>query len=243
MEIFSVTFLLIGLILFTAAFNQGLTGFGFALTSIPLISLVVGIKYAVPLGALAGFVVNILLSIQLRKSIDFKSLRFLYVGSFIGIPIGVFVLSKADPDLFQRILGIVILLFVIMSATNFIKPRTMNLKWGYLFGLFSGMLGGAFNTNGPPVLIYFYLTGKDKLEQKSAITGFFIVASVLIIFTHAVTGLSNSTIFLDAVKFLPFIISGYLLGTLLFKKVSSQMYSKLILFFLFVISVTLIIYG
>lgn len=243
MDIYSTTFLLIGTILFLASFNQGLTGFGFALTSIPLISLIVGIKYAVPLGAIAGFVVNVLLSVQLRKSIDFKSLRFLYVGSFIGIPIGVLLLSKADPELFQRILGIVILLFVVMSFTNFIKPISLNLKWGYIFGLFSGMLGGAFNTNGPPVLIYFYLTGKGKVEQKSAITGFFIVASILIITMHAITGLSSKAIFIDALKFLPFIVSGYFLGSSLFKKISSEFYSKIILGFLFVVALMLIIYG
>lgn len=241
MDIYSSTFLLIGLILFLASFNQGLTGFGFALTSIPLISLIAGIKYAVPIGALGGFVVNILLSVQLRKSIDFKSLRFLYAGSFVGIPIGVFLLSKADPELFQKFLGIVVLLFVIMSFTNFIKPKNLNENWGYLFGLFSGMLGGAFNTNGPPILIYFYLMGKGKTEQKSAITGFFLFASVFIIITHAIIGLSTKQIFFDALKFIPFIISGYFLGNSLFKKISSKIYSNLILGFLFVVSVILIL--
>ena len=100
--------LLIGLIIFLAAFTQGLTGFGFALTSLPLLSFVVGVKEAVPLAALCGFVVNIYLTYQLKAHIDFKEVKLLIVGSVIGIPLGVFFLSEADEHLILKIMLIVI---------------------------------------------------------------------------------------------------------------------------------------
>ncbi|MDZ7764518.1 MAG: sulfite exporter TauE/SafE family protein [Melioribacteraceae bacterium] len=165
--------ILIGLIIFLAAFNQGLTGFGFAITSIPLLSLIIDIKEAIPIAALCGMFLNVYLTIQLRKSIKFDDIKLLILGSAFGIPVGAYFLSTADPFIVEKILAAIILSFVLLNSTNFIKPSGIENKWGPLFGFASGILGGAFNTNGPPILIYLYLKDWNKYKQKATITGFF----------------------------------------------------------------------
>ena len=145
------------IIILFASFVQGFSGFGFALVSIPLLSILIDIKEAVPLAALCGFVINIFLVIELKNHIRLFELKNLLIGSVIGIPIGTYFLSEANPELIRILLGIIILLFVFLSLTRLIENNGINLRWGYLFGILSGLLGGAFNTNGPPVLIYFYL--------------------------------------------------------------------------------------
>ena len=112
------TFIITAIILFLAAFTQGFSGFGFALVSIPLLSLFVDIKYAIPLGALSGFVVNVYLAIELRKQIKFFELKNLLIGSVVGIPIGVYILSEFDLHLLKLILGILVLVFVILPQYN-----------------------------------------------------------------------------------------------------------------------------
>ena len=232
--------ILIGLIIFLASFNQGLTGFGFALTSLPLLSLVISVKEAVPLAAICGFVVNIYLTYQLKAHINFSDIKLLLIGSVVGIPIGVFFLSRADEHLILKILAGIILFFVLLNTTHFIKPFNIANKWGIVFGFISGILGGAFNTNGPPVLIYFYLKDWDKYKQKASITGFFIVTSVLIVTSHAVSGFTTTRILLHSLYTLPFLFAGLLLGSSLFPKVSSKLYRKIILLFLTVMSLILI---
>ena len=235
------TFIVIGLIFLFASFTQGFSGFGFQLLSIPLLLFFFDIKHAVPLGALLGLVVNIYLIIQLRESIKFNEIKSLIIGAVVGIPFGVWFLLTADSSVIKFFLGIILFIFVILSLTNFINPTGINRNWGYLFGLFSGMLGGALNTNGPPVLIYFYLKGWDKIKIKASITGLFIFSSILIVSQHAIIGLTTSAIFLDAIKFLPFVLVGQVTGSIIFKKVSSHFYNKFILFALFVISIFLIL--
>ncbi len=232
--------ILIGLIIFLAAFNQGLTGFGFALTSIPLLTLVVGVKEAVPLAALCGLVVNIYLTYRLKAHIDFSEIKLLILGSVMGIPLGVFILSTFDEQLILKILAGVILLFVLLNTTQFIKPFNIANKWGVVFGFISGILGGAFNTNGPPILIYFYLKDWDKFKQKASITGFFIVASILIVTSHAVSGFTTGRVLRHALFASPFLFAGIFLGSSLFPKVSSKLYRKIILIFLTTMSLILI---
>jgi uncharacterized membrane protein YfcA len=140
----------------------------------------------------------------------------------------------------MKILAAVILLFVLINAVPFIKPFKISNKWAILFGFFSGILGGAFNTNGPPVLIYFYLKDWDKFKQKASITGFFIVASILIVTSHAVSGFTTTTVLKHAGFAVPFLLAGILSGSSLFPKVSSKLYRKLILLFLTTMSLVLI---
>lgn len=234
-------FVLVTIVVFFASFTQGMTGFGFALISVPLISLLVNVKYAIPLAAICGLYVNVYLIFKLKNHIKYFELKELIIGAIVGIPIGSFLVIYTDPQILKTLLGIIVLLFVLLSVTKKVESRNINKSWAYLFGWLSGLLGGAFNTNGPPILIYFYLKGFDKFKQKASITGFFIFSSVIIVFTHIVTGLSDVDIWLDSVKLLPIVVTGIILGHFLFSKISTILYNKLILLGLLVVGVLLII--
>jgi len=234
------TFILIGLIILFASFTQGFSGFGFQLVALSLLSLLMDLKYAIPLCALFGLVINIYLIIHYKEHLDFRELKSLIIGSLIGIPAGVYFLAEADSGLIKTILGIVLILFVLMSFTNIVKASGINQSWGYLFGLMSGLLGGALNTNGPPVLIYFYLQNWDKFKIKASLTGFFLISTVFIITGHAVSGITTSSVLLDFLTFLPFVLLGQFFGVKLFGKASSRLYSRIILFFLLLVSLFMI---
>lgn len=234
-------YFIIGFILFLAAFTQGLTGFGFALVSIPLLSLLMDIKTAIPLGALCGLIINIYLTIRLRKHVKFSEVKFLILGAFVGIPIGAFYLKVADPYYVKLFLGIVVLLFVFSTSLNVIKHFKMHKYWGTLFGLFSGLLGGAFNANGPPILIYLQLINLDKNKHKASFAAFFVVASIIIVLDHAITGISSSAIFFTFLKQLPSVILGLLLGDFLFQKISTKIFHKIVIVALFIIGILLIV--
>ncbi len=232
--------IVIGLIIFLASFNQGLTGFGFAVTSIPLLSLIIDVKEAIPISAICGLVVNIILMFQLKSHIKFGDIKHLIIGSFVGIPLGVLFLSHADQNLILKILAIIILLFVLLNTSHFIKPFEFSNKWGILFGFISGLLGGAFNTNGPPVLIYFYLKDWGKFKQKASITGFFIVAAVLIVASHIISGVTTKDVIHKSLLAQPFLLAGFYLGNKTFPKISTKLYRKIILIFLTILGLVLI---
>ena len=234
------TEILVILTVTAAAFIQGFSGFGFALFSLPILSLLIGIKTAVPLIAICGLTNNIFLAIDLKQHIKFFELKNLIIGSAIGIPIGALFLAKTNPGISKTVLGIFILLFVTMSLFKVIKQHEINKKYGYLFGLLSGLLGGAFNTNGPPVLIYFYLQGWDKYKQKASITGFFIITSVIIVITHSITGVLNGTVLQYYIYSVAGVLLGSFIGVKLFNKVLTSVFNKVLLYGLLVISIFLI---
>lgn len=191
--------------------------------------------------ALFGLVVNTYLVITLRQHIKLFELKRLIFGSIIGIPVGVFFLAESDSGFLKLLLGIVLIIFVIISFSNFIKAKGIDAKFGYLFGFASGILGGAFNTNGPPILIYFYLRGWDKEKLKASITGFFIFSSILIVAGHFFSGLTSSRVLTSFAIYLPFVLIGQVLGKILFSRISSADYQKFVLVFLLIVALLMII--
>jgi len=106
---------------------------------------------------------------------------------------------------------------------------------------FAGILGGAFNTNGPPILIYMFLQGWDKTEQKAAITGYFIVATAIIIVSHISMGMITFEVLEKFAYVFPALMAGIIIGHSLFDKVSTVLYNKIILYALSIIGILLII--
>ncbi len=233
--------LLIVLILLTASTTQGLSGFAFQLISVPLLAMVIGIKSAVVLAALFGYTVNIYLLIVLKEHLKFFRLKKLFFGALIGVPIGAYFLAQANELLLEHLLGAIIFIFVFFSLIKIIKPIGISEYWGYAFGFISGLLGGAFNTNGPPVIIYFYLQGIEKESLKASIAGYFLFTLTLIIISHFIAGIVPLKTYLMYFEFFPVVILGAFIGQRLFGKVPSETYNKIILVLLGLVSISLIL--
>ena len=236
----SLEFVLIAAIIFIGSLTQGMTGFGFALVSIPFLSMIIDIKLAIPLVALCGAVINIGLLVKMKNEIKIKEVKNLVIGSLIGTPLGAYFLSSFDSGLLKQILGFLILIFLIFTVFKIIKPVGLNRNWGYVFGFIAGVLGGAFNTNGPPILIYMFLQGWNKTEQKAVLTGFFVIATIAIIISHISMGILTLNILTDFLYYLPAVLAGIYLGHYLFGKVSTEFYNKLVLTGLSLITIFLI---
>lgn len=234
-------FILIGLIILFAAFTQGFSGFGFQLISISLLSLLVDIKHVIPMCAMFGLVINVYLVFLLKAHIQFGELKSLIIGSCLGIPVGVYILSETSTDVIKLLMGIILLIFVFLSSVRFIKDKHIDSNWGYIFGVISGILGGILNTNGPPILIYFFLKGWEKIRQKAFISGYFLFSSTVIVIAHAVSGITSKFVLKDFLIFLPFVLIGQAIGAKTFKGISSDFYNKIILFFLGIIGLILIV--
>lgn len=233
-------YLSIILLLLFASFVQSFSGFGFALLTIPILTLLFDFPHAVALTALWGLLINLLLLNNLWKHISFKSLKYLYVGSIIGIPIGINILLFLKPELLKILLAIVILLFIIFNLKKHKNIPKSNNWISIIAGFFSGFLGGALSTNGPPIIIYLHYFSKSKEQFKASITGFFIVSSIIIVMSHLVSGISDGFVFKNFIYLSPIVLIGYFLGQILYKKVNHIFFDKTILILLFLISILLI---
>ena len=97
------------MIVFTAGFVQGLTGFGSMMVALPLMVLIVDIKSAIPLIVLLGIVINTMLVFQLARHFERKKWLPLFLSSVPGIFAGIYILKTVETRVLELLLGVVIL--------------------------------------------------------------------------------------------------------------------------------------
>ena len=226
------TYVLICLIVFLAGFTQGLSGFGSILLSLPLLAIFLDIKTVIPLVALIAFCITIILFIQLREHLDWKKIYPLFLGALPGIPLGVFFLKKLDRDLIQWILGIILISYSLYSLFFRSNTKQMRGGWGYLFGFFSGCLGGALSAAGPPVIVYMSLQTWGKDSIKVTLQGFFLASGAIVVFFQALSGLTTTVVLRYFLVSLPMMFLGTYTGSIFYGKIREEHYKKVMLILL-----------
>jgi len=226
-------------VVFFGCFTQSLTGFGVALVTMALLPSLIGLQVATPLVALIGIALEVLMLIRYRASIRFKSILALIVSSTIAIPVGVVYLRRLDELVALFILGLILVLFAVYALTGYRLPDLSHPAWAWLFGLVSGLLGGAYNTAGPPVIVYGNCRKWSPQEFKSNLSGFFIVGSLVVVITHWLNGNFTSNVWTTFLFSLPMLLAGFLLGQSMDRWLNPEIFRKIVLVLLVVLGLRL----
>jgi uncharacterized membrane protein YfcA len=232
---------LIFIIVFFAIFTQSVTGFGLALVSMPLLTAVIGLQNAAPLVSIVALITELILLIYYRDAFNLGVVWRLLLASVIGVPLGVLALRTIDPQLILSLLGIVVAGYALYALLDFRLPAIQQPAWAYGAGFLAGVLGGAYNTAGPPVIVYGNCRGWPPAEFKSNLQGFFLVNSVIVTIAHIVAGNYTPFIWRSSLVALPAMALGILVGLSLAKRISSDRFRKLVLWLLLILGIWLIL--
>lgn len=233
-------YLVILLILFCGAFTQGLTGFGSALVSLPLLVLFMDIHTAVPLCVLNGLLITAFLSLQLKSHLDWQKIGPLLLGCLPGIAAGAAFLKKTSEPLFFLLLGLMLITYALYRLLLKPKPRKLPRKWGVIAGFFTGAISAAFSAGGPPTIIYTTLTGWSKHEIKATLSLFFFMGGIFTVLAHLVSGIATSEAFRVFGYGLPAILAGVWSGSLLYRRFKTEGYIRLVLIALLLMGVMML---
>ncbi|MBW2118168.1 MAG: sulfite exporter TauE/SafE family protein [Deltaproteobacteria bacterium] len=221
----------IAIVVFFTGFIKGLSGFGTMLVAIPLLMFFIDIKMILPLIFLLGSSGTVFLLTQLFKHLDWREIYPILVGFVPGLLAGVFLLKTLDPDVLRFILGIVLISYSIYSL--FFEMSRWNIKnirkvWAYLFGFFSGGLGGSIGASGPPVLIYTSSQQWNKDKIKVSVQGFFLISNLMTIISHAYVGLITTTVLKFFIFSLPTFVFGVYVGSRFYGTIKDETYKQII---------------
>jgi uncharacterized membrane protein YfcA len=233
--------MLVFIIVFIAIFTQTVTGFGLALVSMPLLLLVLDIQVASPLVALVAGVAELLLLIHYRASLNVRAVARLIVASLVGIPLGVLLLRQVDEGVITAVLGGLIVVYALYGLLGLRLPQLAHPAWSYGFGFAAGLLGGAYNISGPPVIIYGNCRRWPPAEFKSNLQGFFVVSSYTIIATHAIGGNFTPVVWQNFLLALPAILLALVVGFQVDKYFDPQRFQRVVLVVLVVLGISLIV--
>lgn len=224
--------LLISIIFLLAGFIQGMTGFGSALVAIPLLSLFLDIKEAVPLCMLNSVVITTFLSLKMRRHLDRNKIIPLCISALPGILVGATLLKNLSSTLIRTSLGALLIAYSLYSLFSTPKTRKLHKAWAYVAGFSTGAIGAAFSAGGPPTIIYSTLNNWSKNEIKATLSGFFLFNSYLTATVHAASGLTTLQVFSYFLISAPFVLLGTVLGSICYGRIPHTLYLQLIFTFL-----------
>lgn len=231
---------LIALIMFFAIFTQTVAGFGTALIAMPLLISSLGVSVAAPLVAIIAIAAEVILLIRYRHAINLRTVGSLSAASLVGIPIGVFVLQRADERFVLTLLGAIISGYALYALLNLRLPEIKHRNWAYGFGFVGGVLSGAYNTGGPPVVIYGSCRRWSPQEFRSNLQGYFLLNSVTTIISHTLAQHYTPFVWQTFLFAFPGALLGLAIGISLDKYINPVLFRKIVMALLFVLGLNLI---
>ena len=237
----STIILLVLTILLIATLTRSTLGFGDALVAMPLLTLTVGIHIAVPVVALMGVTIGLVIAINNWRDIDFAAAWQLVLASALGVPIGLLLLWTAPEAWVKGILGILLILFSIYALTRPALPQIEAQHWAYSLGFISGILGGAYNINGPPIVIYGTLRRWSPASFRVTLQGYFVPSFFFIALGHGITGLWTPDVVQLYLAALPLIFIAIYFGGKLNRRIPVERFTRLLHIALIVLGALLLI--
>jgi uncharacterized protein len=216
------------LIIFVGALLQGLTGFGGALFSMPFLLLYTNPLWAAPVVVLSYTVNRIPAMFILRKNLMWAHSLLLLAAAAPGAFLGTYLLKNIEPGIIMKILGTILILFSVYKILSPGFKITFSKAWALPAGFLSGILGGAFGTDGPPVVVYAALQAWTKEQVVGMLQSFFVLANFIIIASYWYHGLLNRSVLEVSFITIPFAIAGILLGLGINKRIGQRRFEVIL---------------
>lgn len=170
---------------------SGITGFGFGLVVVPLLMLifpppvVVVVTKWLSLGSGAAILLT-----EFRE-IDRRFLAGVLPTAFLGLGVGLFVLTRVDGDLIKLLAALVVITFALLAVTGRRVPGLRSRRAPKAVGGVSGFLNTATGMSGPPVVLLLTEQGIAPAAFRATITAYFVsidIPSIVLLHSTGVAG-------------------------------------------------------
>ena len=214
-------------VLFFAYFVRGIAGFGSALIAVPLLTLKFDFIVVVPVIAVLDYCASVGQGMCDRKYISVSDLWPLFPFTFVGVCLGVYLLSRLE----TRVMALCLAGFIMSFAVYSMLPlrEQHGRRWlAVPAGFMGGMVGAIFGTGGPFYVIYFRLRGLDKTRFRATISVSFVVDGSLRIMGFILTRALSLPMGFLVLCSVPLVWIGMFMGGRVHKKMSQQDFTKIV---------------
>lgn len=149
-----------------------------------------------PLSVMLSVVIAAVILLQDYKKVHFQSAKWLILYAALGIPFGLLILLYANETILKIFLGSLIVLYSLYSLFNKnTKALVADSKaWLIVCGFLSGVFGGAYGLNGPPLVIYGHLRQWSAEHFRATLQAYFLPASLLGLIGYYAKGLVTTEV-------------------------------------------------
>jgi uncharacterized membrane protein YfcA len=169
---------------------------------------------------------------RLRESIHLQEFFPYLIGSVTTLPVGLFLLLRTPASAFLPLLGLLLIFYGAFSALKPSLPAGSNPLWGRVtVGALGGITGGIAAFPAAFVTMWCHIQGFDKHRARSIIQPFILVNQILSL--AALFVLKPAHLMpLDTLQYAAPAVLGAYLGLMIFNRVDTSTFNRLVGLFL-----------
>ncbi|MBE6389779.1 MAG: sulfite exporter TauE/SafE family protein [Lentisphaerae bacterium] len=222
-----------GFIIFLTHLLEGISGFGGSVLALPFLDMTIGLKTAVKLLCILGFIMALYIVIRSWRSIIWKEFLYISFWAGLGLPCGMLLFDRLPANCLCVLLGMFMIGTGIQgvrknlsSSSPAAECRNSDIRRSWLMRIFlfcGGIIQGAFGSGGPFMVIYAAKALPDKTVFRVTLSLFWLVTNSCRLINWSIQRtVWNWENFRLLLILFPFMITGLLLGDLLHHKVSAH---------------------
>jgi uncharacterized membrane protein YfcA len=187
---------------------RGFSGFGSALTYVPLVSAVYSPRLAVPTLLLIDTVCGLPFLSGVFHHVNRREVATAAVGGALALPLGMLALLWVEPLYLRWFISLLVLLALFSLVSGWRYHGKPTLPASLAAGAMAGFGGGAAQIAAPPLLIFWLGGNNAAATVRANIMAYFAIQGTLSIVLYAFNGLLNAQALIAALLMgIPFIVA------------------------------------
>ncbi|HSI40433.1 MAG TPA: sulfite exporter TauE/SafE family protein [Xanthobacteraceae bacterium] len=209
-----------------AGTTRGFTGFGGALIFMPLVAAAYGPAVAAPALLAIDTVLTLPILAPALRACLWREVLPLSLAAMLGVPAGVALLELANPLALRW--GIALLAFALLAllVSGWRYSGRTHAAATLGVGLLAGVLGGAAQLSGPPVVAYWLGGGRPAALVRANLFAFFAVLTLASGLAYALRGLFTAEVGRLSLTIGPLYAIGLFAGAKGFRRTSDAAYRR-----------------
>ena len=237
---------LIGVVALGAAaggFVQGLSGFAFGLVALSFWAWVLDPVLAGPLTVFCSLLGQLLSLGALRRGFEARLALPFIAGGVLGVPIGVALLQRIDPEAFRLAVGLLLMLWcpAMLLARDLPRVERGGRLADAAAGMLGGVMGGLGGLTGPAPTLWVTLRGWGRDAQRSVFQGFNLAMHALTMAAYLASGTFPAAAWPLCLVAAPAMLLPALLGARLYRRFSDTAFRRVVLGLLAISGVVLVV--
>jgi hypothetical protein len=190
----------------------GITAFGAALFTVPILSHFLPLDFVLPMCVLLDVSASVALGVRISREADWSELKWMVPTSLLGAVLGVTLLVSLPRQATLLALGAFLIGYGVYSLSQGAAAGKVRQGWAPVAGFTGGLFGTLFGIGAPPYAIYLSRRMPDMLSYRATLSNMVIFSVSIRAVVFTVTGLMLADRLVGFALLAPFALAGLWVG-------------------------------
>jgi len=218
----------------------GITAFGAALFTVPLLSHFFPLDFVLPMAVLLDVTAALALGTRFSREADKSELKLMVPTCLIGAVLGVTLLVNLPRGATVVALGVFLIAYGSYTLHQGSNASTIGRGWAPVSGLAGGVLGTLFGIGAPPYAIYLSRRKTDMRAYRATLSNMVLFSVSIRALVFLASGLMLADRLIGFAMLVPFALAGLWLGNRIQRRISREATLRFVSVLLLLIGASLI---